>query len=235
MADTFTIPWAKETKVGHFSYIFIALDRGVVSCSPYYDGSITLSRDSREEIGNFLTKDEPRTAELQAWFQDEWHGGKFWRDMIRRWVTGEDPAERGIKDWRPKRGAQWKIGKHGHANTFNFTRQDWVGDVFEYTHFVDEHGGEGLVIMWDTGVDVYAGYTLPEIWRGDVDRFLASQRENDLEKDAAAFERWNDYFENGLVWAFGQLEVLGSKRQPSFLPALLKKRPELLRQVKDAS
>lgn len=228
------IPGAASTVVEWIGQ-FVALRNGAKTVQVNNDGSILLYRDTRLEIPGLMTKGEEDTAELQRWFKWAHVRGGPWVDTINRWVTKERAPDPSVKNWFPTRLVQWAIGKHGQKNTYNEDQDTWVGGMYEFTHFVDEGGRDGLIIMWNEGDDARTGYMEPEIWYGDVDAFFATQRDGDPEADGETLERWNDLFENGIVWAFLQMGFFEFGRRsslPKTVKALLRRRPELLDQAR---
>lgn len=199
------IPWARNTKVLKANGI-IRLKSGHTTIEVETGGQLIFSVDSKSLIEDHMERHEALTYEVREWFEKECEGRhRRYRECIKEWIEGKKEPQ-GVKEWRPGvkfQGKRWKIGSRGQANTYNEDHAYWWGHVFEYTHFEMPDKHEGLVIMWQLGGDPRGDYGYPEVWIGSVDEFLDLQYEP-AAKDSGTIASYNQYFENGILWAYDQ-------------------------------
>lgn len=221
------IPWAADTKVSHlsdFSAWFEQTwrDRGGNAAkstaevfSKDFEWSVTL--DSRADILGHMDLDESLTKSIADFWEDdkEEHYTSSYRDRIVRWLKGG--SRRGIvkpgpKEWRPEKKNRGPIGKlvedygYGYGNTYNEDPAYWWGDMFEYASVEFEDGGEGAIILWNTGGGPMGGYSMPKVYLGDFEEFMGLQSEGDPHS-YETFLSYNRRFENAFMWGFEKLGV----------------------------
>jgi hypothetical protein len=109
----------------------------------------------------------------------------------------------GKPDIYPHGRAHWSTGDYESGNTVNFGDDCWLGDTFEFTHFVTPNQ-EGVVIRWHLGGDVRCNYSEPEVWIGDFEGFMAAQQDCEWLTEEG-FLRWNEIFQGNFIWAIDQL------------------------------
>jgi hypothetical protein len=209
------IPWAKETRVDYVGDSYVSLERGSVSVDLFDYGGFSISNDSKEDIKNYMQLDEGLTRNFQK-FVTRYQESHTWsyEEMMLAWLRGENPSElrrERTLDWSPGEEQRYffKLEELGTQNTQNFGER-WTGDVFEFAHFKTPEGKEGAIIFWEGRSGLYEE---PEVWLGDFDSFIDSEWQHGSQ-DWDEFRNYNDYFENGLLWAF---DLMGAFENPEQL------------------
>jgi hypothetical protein len=226
------IPWARETKV-----LRVTADKVELERSPRFAEIDACCDDFRTDsfaiIGDWMAPDVDLTADLERYVK-ECADGVMVEDCIERWIKAEPlepPPLRGVKEWAPRprialhkpwkigTWGHWKIGTWGQGNTRHL--DNWAGSEFGYTHFEMPKGMEGLVIQ-RAGAD-------REVWTGDVYSFMIENEDQDY-SDPDVMRALNDWFENGLLWAYERLGLFDEEpeRLPSWVPQVIKDDPDLL-------
>lgn len=192
--------------------------------------------DSRKLASDFMKKDEAMTRSLQ-YAQDICSDG--FRDLMEGWIEGTldcskdgKVPEKGPKDWSPLSGSA-QFPQRGevleHENTYNLEGSGyWQGSVYEYMTFKLWNGKEAMAVFWHKGGDPRGNYDPPEVWIGDVERFLDAQRIDF--GDMNELDSMDEEFDGGLVWAVEELHLLQADESdtPSELRRLIVNRPKLL-------
>lgn len=211
------IPWAKATKVTTDRGNVVGLEGVERTTADVWRGGFEwwVLFDSEVSIKNYMSEDPARTRSIQQYFEENRHGS--FQERIEDWLKGvekELPRE-GPKEWRPKRGRIGRIIEdegYSYGNTYNDDSSYWWGSVFEYAHVGFEDGDVGAVIVWHRGGDPRGNYHLPVVYLGRFDEFMDAQREGDPHSPDA-FLRWNEFFENGFMWAWERMGVFGEPEE----------------------
>jgi hypothetical protein len=191
MPDLDQIPWAEHVRVVYLEPEGIRLKLLGVELFIEKDGSWYPNYESRVVIHDFMRLDPDLTGDLRRYLK----GCPRSRDAcIKDWVLGT--PVKAIREWRPVRaGRPWDFDTLGQGTTRG--HEEYVGDVLEYLHFVTDENKVGAVIRWPA-VDAE-----PEVWMGDFDGFITHQEFPEPEPED--FLRFNEMFENGIIWAYEQL------------------------------
>ena len=203
------IPWKTErTKVVQATDQYVRLQNGTLRVDIGVTGSTIFTRNSRDDIKEWMEKDQILTNAFLEWQEEQ--SFRSWAKEREAWIRERSSVPPGVKEWRPasKAGSGMEIGVLGSGNTTNEDSQYWWGSVFEYTHFgMDDatfFNTEGLIVMWHEGGDVRGNYSTPEVWVGSVAEFWDNQRESDPDS-IETLVGYNSLFENGILWALDYL------------------------------
>lgn len=202
------LPWSDAVRVKELEeWKYAVLETPGIEARIDQDGTFDLKFDSRFVIGRWMSEEPRRTKELRGFLGALGFAGPFdIEDMdgvnrlIEAWVTPHPgySVRKRKPEW-PAGREGWAVGILGSANTMR--AMDFLGDAFQYVHFVSGDGREGAVILWQ---DDDGNYEDPRVYTGDFEGFLRSQEEGDL-SSPAAFLRWNAVFQNGFMWALDRL------------------------------
>lgn len=238
--DTPQIPWAKKVKVTGSYYwkrsgiadsVEMKIAKPHISATILANGRITLEVDSRENIGNHMSKSPELTRSLLKYFKRaDFHSGvsSFVSEAVD-WMKGEPFTDapwgmdvRGVLDWAPGvENPPQKIGKLGQygSGMMKQAMDDWIGTDFRFVHFVTPGEDHGLVIKWPDEEK-------PAVFVGYIDGFVADNQE-DFD-DWESYQGWNETFENGFLWALDYLKVFEQNKIPEWAVELIEHDPDLM-------
>jgi hypothetical protein len=174
----------------------------------YPNGEYYIVIDSKSFARQFMEKDEALTREIQDYFLEYARRNppgytpdsitylEHWIRPHAAWVFGKEPVVPGGR-------REWEFGEYESGNTANWAEDIWLGDVYSFIHFRTPDV-DGAIIRWHRGGDIRGNYSDPEVWFGDFHAFMSNQEDEDW-WTPAGFLKWNDFFENGFMWALDRL------------------------------
>lgn len=229
------IPWTKKVKVGHIlseshKLEAITLTKSKVKATVMSHGVVFINVDSKDNIGTYMQKDPLLTRSLLSYFKKDESApsAENFVGITKDWVKGEpfewEPPETGVLDWFP--GIELlpkKIGKVGYydGGKIKPSIENWTGSEFDYVHFLlpDPEANECLAILWE-------GSKKPEVYIGDVNGFILANKE-DFD-GWTAYQSYNEFFENGLLWALDEFGLFLTDGLPEWAVELVDFDPDLL-------
>lgn len=191
------IPGAEETIGTDRSSDRIVLEHYPWTATIWSDGEIDIHVDSRGLIASGTSAiglDPDLTQELRKRFEAS----------DREELTDDDWIEEWLRDKHAK-----LIG-YGLGHTSRLGH--WTGSSFAFAEFImrGKSPNDGAVIIWSPGVrpeDL-------EVYRGDFEGFLSEHGDpEDDPSTAEGFRDQNYFFENGLIWAMGELGLLDDPKK----------------------
>jgi len=218
------VPGSAFVEVDAVGPYWVRLRQRSVTATVLRTGEFDLNFDSKALIARFMVKDVTRTEEIRRKFATPGIMD-IWEDYLRHWAQPPPSLTfrhgQVVAMWPEGPDQPRRIIGHGLDSTASWARKFYKGSIFRFVHFETRAGEEGAVIQWSENGDRYGD---PEVWLGKFEDFMSWQS---LYQPGIPdeFLEFNEFFENGFMWA---IEHLGAFDQP---PTTLT--PEVLEAIAD--